>query len=176
MAAFLRPLVALQTRYGTIECEIFADRAPVTAAYFLDGVAQRLLDAATIFRIVGDQNEPGASAPIAVVQFGLRTDDPDIAPTILHETTAMTGLRHRRGTLSMARFAPGAVYHSAFLCVSDCPALDFGATRHPDGLGFAAFGQITSGLDVLDQLHNFAETQDYLRRPIPLDRIEIIRR
>ena len=163
-----RAVICIETSFGAIGCELFEDLAPATTAYFLNGIDQGLLDGGSVFRILSAKNQPGKDDPIDVVQFGFRSASKDIPPIIAHETTAITGLRHRRGTLSIARFAPGAVYHSAFLCVSDTPSLDFGGARHPDGLGFAAFGQVIFGLDVLDRLHRCAEDQDYMRQPIPL--------
>ena len=83
---------------------------------------------------------------IAVIQGGLRHEREDLPPVIAHETTAMTGLRHLKGTVSLARFAPGAVYHSFFICLRDEPVLDFSGARHPDGQGFAAFGRVVAGV------------------------------
>jgi peptidyl-prolyl cis-trans isomerase A (cyclophilin A) len=80
-------------------------------------------------------------------------------------------LRHLRGTVSLARFLPGAVYHSFFVCMRDEPALDQGGARNPDGLGFAAFGQVVRGFEHLHRLyleHARTERGEYLDAPIGL--------
>ena len=74
-------------------------------------------------------------------------------PPIPHETTQQTGLRHADGTLSMARNEPGTASSEFFICVGDQPELDFGGKRNPDGAGFAAFGKVLAGLDVVRKIH-----------------------
>ena len=111
---------------------------------------------------------------IGVIQGGLKHQREDLPPVIPHETTATTGLRHLRGTVSLARFAPGAVYHSFFICLRDEPALDFGGVRHPDGQGFAAFAQVTHGFDVVQRIFAQAEAQEYLEHEIRIARVRIL--
>lgn len=159
--------VGIQTDFGELVCDIFCDRAPTTAAYFLLDVDTGVFRGSSIFRIVAPINAQ-AGQTLQVVQFGQCELRPDIPAVISHETTKSSGLHHRRGTLSLARYAPGAVYHSAFICVADAPELDFDGDRHPDGQGFAAFGQVRDGWAVLDALHAQAETSDYLSNPIRL--------
>ena len=68
---------------------------------------------------------------------------------ILLERTSETGLRHLDGTISMARFQPDTAVSDFFICIGEQPELDFGGMRNPDGQGFAAFGQVTAGMDVV---------------------------
>jgi peptidyl-prolyl cis-trans isomerase A (cyclophilin A) len=147
-------------------------RAPISSRYFLQDVDTGVLDGSSIFRIVTLQNQPATvPAAIEVVQMGLCERDPDIPVTIEHEPTRQTGLRHLRGTVSLARFMPGAVYHSFFVCMRDEPALDQGGARNPDGLGFAAFGQVVRGFEDLRRLfleHARAGRGEYLDTPIGL--------
>jgi peptidyl-prolyl cis-trans isomerase A (cyclophilin A) len=90
---------------------------------------------------------------IAVIQGGL-LDEAKTLPPIAHETTRDTGITHLDGTLSLARGAPGTGGGAAFfICVGDQPALDFGAKRNPDGQGFAAFGRVVRGMDVVRKIH-----------------------
>jgi peptidyl-prolyl cis-trans isomerase A (cyclophilin A) len=133
--------------------EVHARAAPISSAYFLGDIDAGRLDDTSIFRIVNLHNQPETvPAKIEVLQMGVRETDPAIAPVIAHEATGSTGLRHRRGTVSLARFAPGAVYHSMFVCMRDEPALDEGGARNPDGLGFAAFGSVVEGFEHLRRL------------------------
>ena len=162
----------LTTELGAIEIAIDEERAPASAGYILADVRNGLYDGASFFRIVTLANQRAVERRrrIAVIQGGLRHEREDLPPVIPHETTAQTGLRHLKGTVSLARFAPGAVYHSFFICLRDEPGLDFGGARHPDGQGFAAFGRVAQGFDVVQRIYARAEAQDYLTNEIAIRR------
>ncbi|HKP25171.1 MAG TPA: peptidylprolyl isomerase [Dongiaceae bacterium] len=163
--------VRIETELGDLEIELFEKLAPASAGYFLADVQAGLYDGSSFFRIVTLSNQSAEKhRRIAVIQGGLRHEREDLAPVIAHETTAMTGLRHLKGTVSLARFAPGAVYHSFFICLRDEPALDFGGARHPDGQGFAAFGRIEEGFDVVQRIYARAEAQEYLKNTLRIER------
>lgn len=167
--------VELTTDLGILTLAIQEERAPASAGYFLADVRNGRYDGTSFFRVVTIANQRGIERKrrIAVIQGGLRHEREDLPPAIAHETTAMTGLRHRKGTISLARFAPGAVYHSFFICLRDEPALDFGGARHPDGQGFAAFGQVAEGFEVVQRVYARAEAQDYLENPIGIARVRM---
>lgn len=148
LAAPPNPLVVMVTEKGDIVVEIDPVRAPVTAANFLRYVDAGLYDGSTFHRTVTLANQPGNAVKIEVIQGG-QLDEVREFPAIAHETTRATGLRHFDGTISMARSAPGTATSSFFFCVGDQPELDFGGRRNPDGQGFAAFGRIVSGADVV---------------------------
>jgi peptidyl-prolyl cis-trans isomerase A (cyclophilin A) len=148
---------------------VLEQRAPISSRYFLNDVDTGLLDGSFIFRIV--------TREIEVIQMGSCETNSHIAPTIEHEPTGATGLRHVQGTVSLARFAPGAVYHSCFVCMRDEPSLDQGGARNPDGMGFAAFGFVASGFEDLQRLfaaHRMRRLPEYLEEPIRLDRFHRI--
>ena len=167
--------VRIETELGDIEFEVFEQQAPASAGYFLADVREGLYDGSSFFRIVTLSNQSAERhRRIAVVQGGLRHEREDLAPAIPHETTAMTGLKHLKGTVSLARFAPGAVYHSFFICLRDEPALDFGGARHPDGQGFAAFGRVVQGFDVVQRIFARAEKAEYLMNEIAIRRATVI--
>ena len=148
-----RALVEVTTAGFSFVIAACTAQAPVSCAYFLADVDSGALDGSSVFRIVTLHNqEPALPAKIEVVQLGWRENDTGIPASIRHETTGVTGLRHTRGAVSLARFAPGAVYHSLFICMRDEPALDEGGARHPDGLGFAAFGFVVGGFEHLARL------------------------
>jgi peptidyl-prolyl cis-trans isomerase A (cyclophilin A) len=166
--------VRIETELGDIELELFEQQAPASAGYFLADVRAGMYDGSSFFRIVTLSNQ-GAEKHrrIAVIQGGLRQEREDLPPVIPHETTAMTGLRHHKGTVSLARFAPGAVYHSFFICLRDEPVLDFGGARHPDGQGFAAFGRVVQGFEVVQSIFARAEKSEYLRNEITIRRAAV---
>jgi peptidyl-prolyl cis-trans isomerase A (cyclophilin A) len=163
--------VRIETELGDIGIELFDGQAPASAGYFLADARAGRYDGSSIFRIVTLSNQSTERhRRIAVIQGGLRHEREDLPPVIPHETTAMTGLRHLKGTVSLARFAPGAVYHSFFICLRDEPALDFGGARHPDGQGFAAFGRVVEGFDVVQRIYARAEAAEYLENEIAIRR------
>jgi peptidyl-prolyl cis-trans isomerase A (cyclophilin A) len=167
--------VRIETELGDIEIELFEQQAPASAGYFLADVRAGLYDGSSFFRIVTLSNQDAERyRRIAVIQGGLRHQGEDLAPVIPHETTAMSGLKHLKGTVSLARFAPGAVYHSFFICLRDEPALDFGGVRHPDGQGFAAFGRVAQGFDVVRRIYARAEAQEYVKKEIRIERVQIL--
>jgi peptidyl-prolyl cis-trans isomerase A (cyclophilin A) len=162
------PRVAVETALGCLHIELHEHLAPHSCSYFLGDVRRGTYDQCSFFRIVTEKNHTAIGRPaIEVAQGGHPAIDAGMEPSIVHETTRVSGLGHRRGTLSLARFRPGAVYHSFFICFRDEPELDYGGRRNPDGQGFAAFGQLIEGGDVLDLLRERAEPHEMLRRPIP---------
>lgn len=168
--------VRLETEDGTIILGIDEERAPLTAANFLAYVDGGFLDDATIYRIVTLANQAaGTTHPIEVIQFGSPAPHQNRAPPlppVPHEPTSQTGLRHLDGTLSLARNAPGSGGHGFFICVGPQPELDEGGGRNPDRAGFAAFGKVVSGAEVLRKLAGRAEPTEYMQSPL---RIRIAR-
>ncbi len=162
--------VGIETALGAMIIEIFEDRAPASAAYFLADVRAGRFDGSSFFRIVTLANQDAEPRRrIKVIQGGLKHASTELPPVIPHETTAMTGLKHLKGTVSLARFAPGAVYHSFFICLRDEPALDFGGARHPDGQGFAAFGRVVEGFEVVERIYARAEAEEYVERAVRIE-------
>jgi peptidyl-prolyl cis-trans isomerase A (cyclophilin A) len=167
--------VRIEPALGDIDSEVFDERAPASASYFLHDVRGGLYDGSTFFRIVTLSNQRTERwRKIAVIQGGLKHIREDLPAVIPHETTAMAGLHHLKGTVSLARFAPGAVYHSFFICLRDEPALDFSGARHPDGQGFAAFGSVAEGFDVVERIFARAEAREYLENEIGIERARML--
>jgi peptidyl-prolyl cis-trans isomerase A (cyclophilin A) len=145
--------VLIETDIGDIEAEIDAVRAPITAANFLKYVDGGLFDGGRFFRTVRPDNQVDKPVKIAVIQAsGSRDRRAEFFPPIPLERTNVTGLSHKDGTLSMARAAPDTARDSFSICVGDQPSLDFGGARQPDGQGFAAFGRVVRGMDVVRKI------------------------
>lgn len=136
--------VDLQTGEGAIALLLAADKAPLTVANFLRYVDGKLYDGATIYRAL---RAPGAPQ-LGLVQGGARSS---LAP-IAHESTTQTGLLHKDGTISLARRAPGTATSDFFICVGDAAYLDADPRAPGDNLGFAAFGQVIEGMDVVRKI------------------------
>jgi peptidyl-prolyl cis-trans isomerase A (cyclophilin A) len=143
--------VRMVTDLGPIVIELYPDKAPITAANFLAYADRHLLDGGAFYRTVSPKNDNNP-ATISVIQGGLNRDDSPL-PAIAHETTKATGLLHTDGVISMARAEPGTAGSEFFICVGDNPALDFGGARNKDGQGFAAFGKVVEGMDVVRAIH-----------------------
>jgi len=166
------PRVTIKTEQGDIVIEVDPARAPVTAANFLRYVDAGFYDGSTFHRTVTPGNQPDNAVRIEVIQGGQLPEDREFPP-IPHETTAVTGLRHLDGTISMARDKPGTAASSFFICVNDQPELDFGGRRNPDGQGFAAFGRVVSGMDVVRTIQRLPARGQQLAPPV---RILTVRR
>ncbi len=140
--------VALTTGAGVIVLDLAAAQAPLTVANFLRYVDDKRLDGATFYRAM----KLAADPPNGLVQGGLRNDPARVLPPIAHESTSQTGLRHRDGTISMARYAPGTAASEFFICVGEQPSLDADPSQSGDNAGFAAFGQVSGGMDVVRKI------------------------
>jgi peptidyl-prolyl cis-trans isomerase A (cyclophilin A) len=110
--------------------------------------------------------------PIAVIQGGVpeAREAADFAPIPL-ERTRDSGLRHLDGTLSMARAGPDTATSSFFICLGEQSELDFGGRRNPDGQGFAAFGRVLSGMDVVRRIHAAPAAGERLTPPVRILRV-----
>jgi peptidyl-prolyl cis-trans isomerase A (cyclophilin A) len=149
------PRVTIDTDEGQIEFELDVARAPRTVANFLRYVDEHFFDGTSFYRTVTPDNQPDNLVKIEVIQGGADGTKPTYDPIAL-EPTSVTGLKHRDGTLSMARNGPDTATTEFFVCVGDQPELDFGGRRNADGQGFAAFGHVVKGLDVIARIHRRA--------------------
>lgn len=166
------PMVKMETPYGDIQIEIFEKQAPITAANFLKYVDENRFAEAHFYRVVRMDNQPNNDVKIEVVQGGLGWDEhPKRMAAIAHETTKQTGILHINGALSMARGEPGTADAEFFFCIGDQPELDFGGHRNPDGQGFAAFGQVREGIDVLKKIQNLEDSEQMLVEKVPILKI-----
>ena len=163
----------METELGPIQLELYPDRVPITVSNFLRYVDENRYEDFHFYRVVHMENQPDNDVKIEVIQGGLGFDKhPMELPTILHETTDKTGIRHLNGTLSMARLEPGTASSEIFICINDQPELDFGGKRNPDGQGFAAFGKVISGMDVIRKIQLLPETNQILDKVVKVNSIQ----
>ncbi len=154
----------IKTELGDITVELYPAKAPITVANFLKYVDAHLYDSSSFFRSVTLQNQPKDSIKIEVIQGGDVDSVKDFAPITL-ETTKQTGLLHKNGTISMARSKPATATSSFFICINDQPALDYGGMRNKDGQGFAAFGKVIKGMDVVNKIQHLYPGQGQYFKP-----------
>jgi len=168
------PRVTVRTALGDIEVEIDTIRAPITSANFLRYVDLGFYRFGRFHRSVRADNQPGSKVKIAVIQAGLDSLRVKDFPPIKLERTSVTGLRHKNGTISMARDGPDTATSEFFICIGDQPSLDFGGKRNPDGQGFAAFGRVELGMDVVGRINASPAHGQTLTPAVPI--YEIVRK
>lgn len=152
--------VEVCTAAGAIVIELDLDRAPHSAGQFLQFVQQGRFTGGRFWRAVRTDNDRG-TPPIQVLQAAAADDLAAGITPVPHEPTSHSGLRHEDGTLSLARAEPGTASAAAFfICIGTQPGLDAGALRNADGLGFAAFGRVVHGMDIVRAIHSGATTDD----------------
>jgi peptidyl-prolyl cis-trans isomerase A (cyclophilin A) len=155
ITAFAQPRVAIETEAGVIEIVLDSNAAPVTAANFLKYVDAGRYDGGAFHRTVKTKpdNQPQNTVKIDVIQAGVDREraGPDF-PEIPLERTLKTGLKHVDGAVSMARSTPDSATSDFFICIGGQPSLDYGGRRNPDGQGFAVFGRVVRGMDVVRKI------------------------
>jgi peptidyl-prolyl cis-trans isomerase A (cyclophilin A) len=164
--------VLIQTDAGDIEVELDAAKAPNTAANFLKYVDGKFYHGGRFHRTVTPDNQPDNKVKIEVIQAGINPDKAkDEFKPIKLERTKDTGLKHKDGTTSMARDGPDTATSDFFICVGDQPELDFGGKRNPDGQGFAAFGRVVKGMDVVKKIQKSAADGQTLKPPVKITKV-----
>lgn len=180
-----KPKVSMQTELGEIQLVLYPKKAPLTVANFLRYVDEGRwgstnlygAEAANFYRVVRLDNQPNNAVKIEVIQGGLRAEPHPyrLAPIAVHETTAQSGIKHLNGTISMARAAVGTAASEFFICINDQPSLDFGGNRNPDGQGFAAFGRVVRGMEVVRAIQQQSDKSQYLEKPIKITSVKRVK-
>ncbi|MFN7945827.1 MAG: peptidylprolyl isomerase [Blastocatellia bacterium] len=167
--------VVIETEQGKIEVELYPAKAPVTVANFLKYVDGGFYEGGVFHRTVKlrPDNQPNNNVKIEVIQAGPNPDKKDkgFGPISL-ERTSQTGLRHVDGAISMARSGPDTATSDFFICIGDQPELDYGGKRNPDGQGFAAFGKVTKGMEVVRKIQQSPAEAQKLTPPVRILRIK----
>ncbi|WP_225205302.1 peptidylprolyl isomerase [Novosphingobium huizhouense] len=143
--------VTLTTELGPIVIDLDGKHAPVSTANFLRYVDLRRFDGIAFYR---SMHLDWGTPPNGLIQAGLRGDPRKVLKPIAHEPTSQTGLTHKAGAISMARFAPGTATADFSIMVSDMTGLDANpqATDPETQAGYAVFGQVVEGMDVVRRI------------------------
>jgi peptidyl-prolyl cis-trans isomerase A (cyclophilin A) len=164
--------VLIVTETGDIEVELDEEQAPGTVANFLRYVDGNFYDGGRFHRTVKQDNQPDNKVKIEVIQGGINPDKArDEFPPIKLERTRDTHLAHKEGAISMARDGPDTATSDFFICIGDQPELDFGGKRNPDGQGFAAFGRVVKGMEVVKKIQAAAAMGQNLTPPIRIIKV-----
>ncbi len=169
------PHVRIKTAAGDIEVELYADKAPKSVAAFLSYVDSGFYRNATFYRILNDDNQPSLAGKSELIQGGIWKTNYKKAsslPGIPHESTQLTHILHKDGVISLARMAPGTANTEFFICVGDQPGFDFGGENNPDGQGYAAFGKVVKGLDIVRAIYARPENNQAFDPPVAIYTIE----
>lgn len=160
------PRVLIQTDLGDIEIEVDAKRAPISGGLFLKQVDAGMYNGGQFHRTVKMDNQPNNDVKIEVIQGSIAAvREKDLGDPIPLERTSVTGLTHTDGCVSTPRGAPDSARTGFFICINDQPSLDFRGTRNPDGQGFAAFGRVVRGMDVVRKIQQAPNKEAQLLTP-----------
>ncbi|HEY4060353.1 MAG TPA: peptidylprolyl isomerase [Puia sp.] len=165
------PHILIQTSAGDIEVELYPGQAPKTAAAFLSFVDSGFYKNSTFYRVLNEDNQATGAPRSELIQGGIwKTDHKKAASHqgIPHETTQQTHLLHKNGTISLARTTPGTAGTEFFICVGDQPGFDYGGENNPDGQGYAAFGKVVKGMDIVRLIYERPENNQSFEPPVAI--------
>ena len=171
------PHIEIQTRVGDIEIELYSYKAPKTVGAFLANVDAEIYKNSTFYRILSRDNQPSDAEKTELIQGGIwnsKVGKSIQRPNIPHETTQQTGILHKDGVISLARLEPGTATTEFFICIGDQPGLDYGSENNPDKQGYAAFGKVVKGMDIVRTIYNRPEYEQHFDPPI--DIYDIVRK
>jgi len=141
--------VAIDTSLGRIVVALDREHAPITTANFLHYVDTHRYDGQNFYRAMHMDDGKGGDG--GLIQGGITTDARKRYPPIAHEPTTQTGLHNVAGAISMANGGAGTARSDFFILLSDMPGLDANGPGG-DATGFAAFGRVTEGMDVVKKI------------------------
>jgi peptidyl-prolyl cis-trans isomerase A (cyclophilin A) len=163
------PVVIIETSKGNIVVELDPAHAPITTANFLRYIDRGDFTGGKFHRTVTMANQPDKKVKIEVIQGGVNPAlEKNSFPPIKLERTNKSGLLHKDGTISMARDGADTATSDFFICIGDQPELDFRGKRNPDGQGFAAFGHVLKGMDVVREIQKSPAKDQTLDPPITI--------
>ena len=163
------PRVIIQTQAGDIEVELYPRQAPRTVAAFLSDVDSGFYKRSCFYRVLNEENQATGTDPSELIQGGIwRTNHAKAVslPGVPHETTQQTHILHTDGVISLARQAPGTATTEFFICVGDQPGFDYGGHNNPDGQGYASFGRVIKGMDVVRAIYGMPESDQSFTPPV----------
>lgn len=169
---YKNPHVEIETSIGDIEIELYPDQAPKTVAAFLSYIKAGYYKNANFYRVLNNDNQPSDAPKAELIQGGLYGSKRPELPGIPHETTQQTKILHKDGTISLARLEPGTANTEFFICLGDQPGFDFGGENNPDKQGYAAFGRVVKGMDIVRRIYNMPEEDQRFDPPVPIYNIK----
>ena len=169
------PHIRILTSAGDIELELYPGQAPRSVAAFLSYIDSGFYNNGSFYRVLNDENQSSDAAKSELIQGGIwRSNHKKAAslPGIPHETTQQSHILHKDGVISLARTGPGTATTEFFICIGDQPGFDFGGGNNPDGQGYAAFGKVVKGMDIVRNIYARPENNQSFDPPIAIYNIE----
>lgn len=171
--SYKNPHILIETRLGNIEAELFPDQAPITVSSFLSYIDSGFYNNTSFYRVLKTEEFPSPTNT-GIIQGGMWQTNPGrkmAIPGIAHESTKKTGLTHESGTLSLARLEPGTGNTEFFICIGDQSPLDAGRRGTEDGQGYAAFGKVFKGMDIVRKIQAQKSRGDTFDEKIEINKI-----
>lgn len=171
---YVHPTVKIETVFGNIYVEVYPEKAPLSAGTFLENVREGIYRKSNFYRVLKAEDQPSSADKSNLIQGGIYLSDPKLLQKkkgIQLETTELTGLKHENGTISFARSSPASGGVEFFICIGRLPAYDFGGDANPDHQGFAAFGKVIKGMDVVKKIHSQPSDETTFTPPLRIDNI-----
>jgi peptidyl-prolyl cis-trans isomerase A (cyclophilin A) len=166
--------VLIETGMGDIEIALYADKAPKTVAAFLANLDAGVYEKASFYRVLKNENVP-EEYNTGLIQGGVYGANPargESLKGIEHESPRQTGLSHTSGTVSMARLEAGSASSEFFICIGDQKQFDSSSRGNNDGLGYAAFGKVVEGMDVVSKIQNRKSKGDSFVEDLRINKIK----
>ncbi len=163
------PRIRISTKYGNIDVELYAARAPRTVAAVLAYVDSGYYKNTAFYRVLNLENQQSHAPKAELIQGGLwKTNYKKLHSLtgIPHETTAQTNTLHKNGAISLARSEPGTAKTEFFICIGDQSGLNYGGENNPDNQGYAAFGMVVKGMDVVMKIYRAPEVDQAFDPPV----------
>ena len=167
----VNPHIAIQTQSGDIELELYPKQAPKTVAAFLGYIDSGFYFNSNFYRVLNLENQPTNAPKTELIQGGIWKTNHTKAvqiPGIPHESTQETGIHHTDGVISLARLAPGTASTEFFICVGKQSGLDYGGENVADRQGYAAFGKVVKGLNIIQKIYRHNENDQYFTPAVPI--------
>ncbi len=168
---YKNPHVLIETNFGDIEVELYPDKAPKSVAAFLSYVDSGVYKNSSFYRVLKEENQPSASFKSELIQGGIWQTNYKKGislPGIPHEPTNKTGILHKDGTISLARTTPGTASSEFFICMGDQPVYDYGGNANPDRQGFAAFGKVFKGMNIVRKIYQQPDNEESFDPPVEI--------
>ena len=168
---FDHPHIVIETTMGDIEAELYPDKAPKSVAAFTSYIDSGFFKDASFYRVLREEDD-ATGKNTGLIQAGLWPEKKTVSG-IEHESTKQTGLSHTNGILSLARTAPGTATTEFFICIGDQTQFNAGNARQPDSLGYAAFGKVVKGMDIVRVIQSKPVNGDHFVKKINIKNITI---
>ena len=173
---YTQPTVKIETNYGDIIVELYSEKAPKTVSAFLSYIDSGYYKSSSFYRVLKAEDQPSSAFKSDLIQGGIWQTKNKLQlslPGIPLETTKQTGLHHQDGITSLARIGPNSGNTEFFILIGDdaAKAYDYGGDANSDGQGFAAFGKVIEGMDVVKDIHKQPDNETNFAPPIVIKNI-----